>query len=74
MKKFKVVVSCDYVTGYLKYGHGEVVIEAENEEQAIEQGKKLAKSRDLDIYVDVYSLEDYEYDLDNIEVTEVPNE
>lgn len=71
MKKFKVNVPCEYVQGYLRYGHGEAVIEAETIEEARAKAKEYAESRDLDIILDDYSLEDYLYMLDDIEVSEV---
>lgn len=71
MKKFKVYVPCEYVQGYLKYGHGEAVIEAETIEEARAKAKEYTESRDLDIILDNYSLEDYAYDMDSLKVEEV---
>lgn len=71
MKKFKVNVPCEYVQGYLRYGHGEAVIEAETIEEARAKAREYAEGRDLDIILDDYSLEDYAYDMDSLKVEEV---
>ena len=35
MPKFRVLQEADYVTGYLRYGHREGVIEADSKEDAL---------------------------------------
>lgn len=69
MKKFKINVPCDYVVGHLRYGHGEAIIEAETEEDAIEKAKKWD---DYDLIVDDYEIEDHDsWDFDNMTMEEV---
>lgn len=70
MKKYKIIVNCDYVQGHLRYGHGEIGIEASTLEEAKQKGLEYAKNKDLDIYVDDYELDDYSYNLDSIKVVE----
>ena len=41
MKKFKVGKDFEYITGHLRYGHAEVIVEAETEEEA----KALAEEK-----------------------------
>lgn len=69
MKKFKVEVDCDYITGYLRYGHGEAIIEAEN----IETAKDIAREwDDYDLVVDDYEVSDHgSFDFNNMSIVEV---
>ena len=59
MKKFMVTQECDYVTGYLRYGHFEGIIEA----NSLEEAKKIMEEKGshdlLSLVVDDYSVEDY---------------
>lgn len=65
MKKYKVIIGTNYITGYLRYGHGEAVVEANSPEEA----KKIAlENKDFELFIDDYSVEDYEYNHDDIEV------
>ncbi len=68
MKKYKVIIGTDYVQGYLKYGHGEAIVEANSPEEA----KKIAiENKDFELIVDNYSVEDHEYNYDDVRVEEV---
>ena len=57
MKKFLVTADLDYVTGYLRYGHLEGIVEAESEEVL----KEWIKEKDFDQYLEVVA-DDYEID------------
>lgn len=71
MKKFKVTQDCDYVTGHLRYGHFEGIIEA----NSLEEAKKIMEekgSRDyLELVVDDYSVDDYDVGDNQYEFEEV---
>lgn len=60
MKKFMVTQECDYVTGYLRYGHFEGIIEA----NSLEEAKKIMEEKGshdlLSLVVDDYSVDDYD--------------
>lgn len=57
MKKFLVTAALGYVTGYLRYGHLEGIVEAESEEVL----KEWIKEKDFDQYLEVVA-DDYEID------------
>lgn len=59
MKKFLVTADLDYVSGHLRYGHLEGVVEAESEKALKEMMKEENFARHLDIFVDDYSIDDY---------------
>lgn len=71
MKKFMVTQECDYVTGYLRYGHFEGIIEA----NSLEEAKKIMEeegSHDLlSLVVDDYSVDDYDVGNNGYEFEEV---
>ena len=69
MKKFKVSVPYNYVSGYLRYGHGEAVIEAED----IEKAEELAyEFDDYELVIDDYSIDDCgNLDFGSIEIEEI---
>ena len=71
MKKFRVTQECDYVTGYLRYGHFEGIIEA----NSLEEAKKIMEedgSHDLlSLVVDDYSVDDYDVGNNGYEFKEV---
>lgn len=69
MKKYNVIIGCEYVQGHLRYGHLEGVIEATSEEEA--KAIALAMPEYLDLVVDDYRVDDYEIDNGDIEVSEV---
>lgn len=65
MKKYKVIVGCDYFQGHLKYGHGETIIEAETEDEAIDKVLNNKDNLDLKPVVDSYEIEDHaDWDFD----------
>lgn len=68
VKKFKVTQEAEYVMGYLRMGHKEVTVEADNVEEAEEKAKELLE--DAKIIVSDYSVEDYEM-MDELEIEEV---
>lgn len=71
MKKFMVTQECDYVTGYLRYGHFEGIIEA----NSLEEAKKIMEEKGshdlLSLVVDDYSVEDYDVGDNGYEFEEV---
>ena len=69
MKKFKINVPYDYVSGHLRCGHGEAIIEA----QVIQTAKELAHEFDAyDVVVDDYEVDECgELDFVNIEIEEI---
>ena len=69
MAKFNVKIQCDYVTGHLRYGHLEGVIEAESAEDATQLALEYPDM--LDLVIDDYRVNDYEIDDNSISVTEV---
>ena len=73
MKKFKINIPLDYVQGHLRNGHGEILVEAESEEEIREK----IKNKEIDLYdfgliVDDYEVDDYGIgsleDIENMEV------
>ncbi len=58
MPKFKVCKDLDYVQGYLRYGHAEVTVTAETEEEALAKAEEYFADRNYDVVVDDYSVED----------------
>ena len=63
MKKFLVTAALGYVTGYLRYGHLEGIVEAESEEALKEMMKKENFTKYLDVVVDDYGeIGEYEYE------------
>ena len=62
MAKFRVTQELDYITGYLRSGHREGVIEADSLEEA--KKKLLEKGGEdcLNIVVDDYRVEDWSAD------------
>lgn len=71
MRKYKVIIPCDYVQGYLRHGHYEGVVEVENKERLDE----LIESKDivdkLDLEITDYSVEDNYIDWSGLEVEEI---
>lgn len=60
MEKFKVSQEADYITGHLRYGHREGVIEANSKEDALDKLKNKGYTDYLDLKVDDYEVEDDE--------------
>ena len=71
MKKFMVTQECDYVKGYLRYGHFEGIIEA----NSLEEAKKIMEEKGshdlLSLVVDDYSVNDYDVGDNGYEFEEV---
>lgn len=71
MKKFMVTQECDYVTGYLRYGHFEGIIEA----NSLEEAKKIMEEKGshdlLSLVVDDYSVDGYDVGDNGYEFEEV---
>ena len=59
MKKFKVGKDFDYITGYLKYGHAEVIVEAETEEEAKALAEEKFNDFEYKVVVDAFDIEDH---------------
>ena len=73
MTKFKVNVPCNYVQGYLRYGHFEGIVEADSKEDAIEKIKYYLNGY-LNLEIDDYDVNDYEANYDDIEISEIEEE
>lgn len=73
MTKFKVNVPCNYVQGYLRYGHFEGIVEADSKEDAIEKIKDYVTGY-LELEIDDYEVNDYDADYDNIKISEIKDE
>lgn len=71
MAKFKVSQEADYVTGHLRYGHREGVIEADSVEDALDKLKNKGYTDYLDLVVDDYRVEDVEYGDNEFEIKEM---
>lgn len=71
MKKFMVTQECDYITGYLRYGHFEGIVEA----NSLEEAKKIMEEKGshdlLSLVVDDYSVDDYDVGNNGYEFEEV---
>ena len=68
--KFRVTADLGWVSGHLRYGHLEGIVEAESEE-ALEIKMKNPDFRDiLDLVVDDYEVDDYG-DVGEYEITKV---
>lgn len=57
MKKYKVEIPYEYIDGYLRYGHGETTLVANNIEEAKIKAKEIDKY-DFDCIVDDYRIND----------------
>ncbi len=72
MKKFKVVVPCEYIVGHLRYGHGEAIIEAKDIEEAKQKAKEFD---DYDIEIDDYEIDDCgSFEFEDMEIEEIKEE
>lgn len=71
MKKFMVTQECDYVTGYLRYGHFEGIIEANSFEEAKKIMEEEGSHDLLSLVVDDYSVDDYDVGDNEYEFEEV---
>ena len=56
--KFKVCKNLEYVRGYLRYGHGTVIVKAESEEEALKLAEKAFENDNYAVEVDDYEIED----------------
>ena len=71
MAKFKISQEADYITGHLRYGHREGVIEANSKEDALDKLKNKGYTDYLDLKVDDYEVEDVDYGDNEFEIEEV---
>ena len=71
MAKFKVSQEANYITGHLRYGHREGVIEANSKEDALDKLKNKGYTDYLDLKVDDYEVEDVDYGDNEFEIEEV---
>lgn len=71
MAKFKVSQEADYITGHLRYGHREGVIEANSKEDALDKLKNKGYTYYLDLKVDDYEVEDVDYGDNKFEIEEM---
>ena len=59
MKKFTVGKDFDYLQGHLRYGHAEITVEAESEEEAKTKAEEYFANGDYRIIVDDFEIEDH---------------
>lgn len=71
MPKFRVSQETDYVTGYLRYGHREGVIEADSKEDALNKLQKKGYTDYLDFVVDDWSVDSVDYGDNEFEIEEI---
>lgn len=71
MAKFKVSQEADYVTGHLRYGHREGIIEADSKEDALNKLNNEGYTDYLDLKVDDYEVEDVDYGDNEFEIEKV---
>lgn len=71
MAKFKVSQEAEYITGHLRYGHREGVIEANSKEDALDKLKNKGYTDYLDLKVDDYEVEDVGYGDNKFEIEEM---
>lgn len=72
MKRFYVNVPVEYVMGYLRTGHWEGYLEAENENEILDMLNGSDGMEGLDFYVDDYRVEDIgDSMMDLIEIEEM---
>lgn len=75
MKKYRVKVGCDYFQGHLRYGHGETIIEAETEEEAVDKVLNNKDKLDLTPILDDYEIDDHApWDFDALMLEEIESE
>ena len=71
MAKFRVRQDADYVTGHLRYGHREGVIEADSKEDALDKLQNDGYDDYLDLKIDSYEVEDADFGDNEFEIEEV---
>lgn len=71
MAKFRVSQEADYVTGHLRYGHREGIIEADSKEDVLNKLNNEGYTDYLDLKVDDYEIEDVDYGDNEFEIEEV---
>lgn len=71
MAKFKVTQEADYVTGHLRCGHKEGIIEADSLEDAKKKVEEQGYDDCLDLVVDDYRVDDVEYGDNEFEYEEI---
>lgn len=71
MAKFRVSQEADYITGHLRYGHREGIIEADSKEDALSKLRNEGYTDYLDLVVDDYEVEDVDYGDNEFEIKEV---
>lgn len=70
MAKFLVKQEADYVTGHLRYGHREAIIEGESKEDVLNKLKNEGYDDYLEFVLDDYELDDAEFS-SNYDIVEV---
>ena len=68
--KFRISQDCDYVMGYLRYGHLEGEIEADSLEEAKEKIEKYPRDY-MELIVDDYDVEDYDCGDNEVEIEQI---
>lgn len=74
MAKFRVYQDADCVTGHLRYGHREGVIEADSREDALDKLTNQDYDDYLEFVVDDYSVENIDYGNNEFEIEEIVEE
>lgn len=70
MAKFKVSQEADYITGHLRYGHREGIIEAKTKKDVLNKLKN-GYTDCLDLVVDDYEVDDVDYGDNEFEIEKV---
>lgn len=71
MPKFIVSQEADYVSGYLRYGHREGVIEADDKEDALNKLHNEGYTDYLELVVDDYEVDWVDYGENEFEIEEI---
>lgn len=59
--KFRVTRDADYVTGHLRYGHQEGIVEVKSEKELLKMIKNGSLEEYLELVVDDYCVDDVDY-------------
>lgn len=70
--KFKIIQNCDYVQGYLRYGHleGEIEVESKEELERMIKEKPEVVQDYMELIIDSYEISDYDVGNNSIEIEE----
>ena len=71
MAKFKVFQEPERITGIIRYGHREGIIEADSREDALKKLENEEIAGDLDFVIDDYDINYIDYGDNEFEIEEV---